>query len=84
MPAPTNDRAAAVGLMRRARWAALATALAEPAEAAQAVTAGWPYASLVTVACDWGARERLKAIMAKPDGCGAIRQAQPPGQFAIS
>ena len=40
--------------MRRARWAALATALAEPAGAAQAVTAGWPYASLVTVACDWG------------------------------
>jgi putative heme iron utilization protein len=40
--------------MRRARWAALATALVEPAEAAEAVTAGWPYASLVTVACDWG------------------------------
>lgn len=54
MPAPANDRAAALGLMRRARWAALATALAEPAQAAQAVTAGWPYASLVTVACDWG------------------------------
>ncbi len=40
--------------MRRARWAALATALAEPAEAAEADSAGWPYASLVTVACDWG------------------------------
>ncbi len=51
MPAPTDSPAAALGLVRRTRWAALATALAEPAGAD---SAGWPYASLVTVACDWG------------------------------